>query len=155
MNVDEQLLISRFGHDITRLTPTTKTVTGSDPAADTEATFGTVPTGKVWVLLSASIECAQGATQTPLPSLVIDDGTNILARIPACTAAISASTTAQCTWAVGLTTITAGAGLVANFAPLPNPGLVLPAAYRVRTVTSGKGANTNFGAGTLLVVEYA
>jgi len=143
-----------LGFDASRLSPTTKIVTGANPAANTEVTFGTVPTGKYWKLVTASVSCAQGATQTPLPALSITDGTTIIALFPGATAAISASTTSRLTWAAGLRTITAGAALTANSAPLPD-GLILPPGYVVATVTAGIGANTDFAAGSLLVVEYA
>lgn len=155
MNKDEALIAATLGFDATRLSPTYKTVTGSNPAANTEVTFGTVPTGKYWRLLCATVSLAQGATQTPLPSLKITDGTNTLAMFPGASAAVSASTTTQLTWAVGLTVITAGAALVNNMAPLPNPGLLLPAGYVVSTSTNGIDANTDYAAGTLYVIEWS
>jgi hypothetical protein len=42
----------------------------TDPAANTEASI-TVPSGSTWVILAAHLTVVQGATQTPLPSLVI------------------------------------------------------------------------------------
>lgn len=132
--------------------PVVKTVAGTDPAANTECS-DTVPTGKTWRLLAYSVQLAQGATQTPLPSLTITDGTTTLCSFPGASAAVSASTTSQMTWAPSQV-LTAGAALTFNTAPIPF-GLLLPAGYKLVTSTSGKGANTNYGAPTIWIVEYS
>jgi hypothetical protein len=64
---------------------------------------------------------------------------------------MSAGTTTQHTWAPGLPAVGSAAS-VANTGPLPE-GLVLPPGYRIRTLTTGIGANTNYGAPVLMVAE--
>jgi len=129
-------------------------IPGTDVAANTEIAE-TVPAGKAWKLLSVSVALVQGATQTPLPILVIDDGTDVVFESFGASDAQSASTTCQYTWAPGLP-LTAHVGATTNVhatGPLPE-GLVLPAGWRIRTVTVGIGANSNYGVPSLLVVEH-
>lgn len=131
-----------------------KVVQGADPAANAEASVA-VPTGKHYELLAVTVVLAQGATQTPQPLLVIDDGTNVLFEGFGASAAMSASTTCRFTWAPGLP-LSAPVGSGANVhatAPIPE-GLVLPAGFRVRTSTLGLGANSDYGVPTLYVAEY-
>jgi hypothetical protein len=131
----------------------TKVFIGTDQAANTEITE-TVPAGKDWLLLAVSVALVQGITQTPQPILVIDDGTNVLFEGFGASAAQAVSTTCRYTWAPGLT-LTACVGATTNVhanAPLPE-GLVLGPGYRIKTVTLGIGANTNYGAPTLYLVE--
>lgn len=120
----------------------------------TGLTFTTTVAGtgpKAWGLMSVSVSLAQGATQTPFPSLVIDDGSNVVFQAFCGTAAITAGTTVQCTWAPGLSPV-GGAATTANLGPLP-AGLVLQPGYRVRTSTTGIGANTDYGVPSYLVCE--
>lgn len=131
-----------------------KPIVGVDPAANNEATI-TVPAGKAWGLFSVSISLAQGLTQTPQPTLFIDDGTTVFEDILGSSAVQAVSTTCKYTWAPGMTQsgqIGAGAA-VHSYAPLPD-GLVLPAGSRVRTSTAGIGANSDYAAFVLYVVEY-
>lgn len=133
---------------------TIKEVTGTDPAANTEISE-TVPTGKAWELLSVRVDLVQGATQTPQPVLLIDDGTDVVFAGFGSSAAQGASTTCRYTWAPDLA-LTAQIGTGANVhahAGLPS-GFVLPAGFRVRTSTLGIGANSNYGAPSIFVVEY-
>lgn len=133
--------------------PRIRSITGTDPAANTEISE-TVTAGKAWHLLSMTVSLVQGATQTPFPVLVIDDGTTALMKILGATAAQAANTTVQYTWAqVGVAITTPSATALSMIAPLPI-GLVLPAGYRITTVTGGIGANSNYGAPQLFVVEY-
>lgn len=125
--------------------------TGTDQAANTEVSEA-VPAGKTWELLCVTVSLVQGNTQTPQPTLIIDDGTTTLYQSFGASSAQSADTTTQYTWAPGLT-LTAGAGATVVTAPLPY-GLVLPAGYRIRTSTGGKGANSNYGAPAIFVLEY-
>jgi hypothetical protein len=130
-----------------------KSVSSTNPAANTEATI-TVPAGKYYKLISASVSCAQGATQTPLPALTIKDASGVVVfQQNAATAAISASTTSQCNWHHGAV-ITAGAALTTNQAPLP-PDVIVGPAFTIETVTAGKGANTDLSALTALVIELS
>lgn len=134
--------------------PIAKLVLGTDPAANVEISE-TVPAAKAWELIAFTVVLVQGATQTPLPSLVIDDGTTAYLTVPGASAALNASVTSRFTWAQGQP-LTGGAALTINTAPLP-PGvrLILPAGYRIKTSTSGIGANSNYGAPTLSIIEYA
>jgi hypothetical protein len=130
-----------------------KAVTGTNPAANAETVL-TVPAGKNYKLVSASVSVAQGATQTPLPALTIKDSAGtVVFQQNAATAAISASTTSQCNWHSGAV-ITAGAALTTNQAPLP-PDIVLGPLWTLETVTAGKGANTDLAALSALVVELS
>ncbi len=127
---------------------------GTDPAANTEISE-VVPAGKHWRLIAVSVALVQGATQTPQPILVIDDGTNILFESFGSSAVQAVSTTCQYTWAPGHT-LSGQVGAttdVHSVAPLP-AGLVLKAGYRIRTNTLGKGANSNYGAPLIYVVEF-
>ncbi len=130
-------------------------VNGTNPAANAEISEA-VPAGKFWHVLSFSVSLAQGITQTPQPFLQIDDGTDIILEIPGSTAAQAVSTTCRYTWAPGLT-LTGQIGTttgVRSCAPLPED-LILGPGYRIRTATIGLGANTDYAAGSLFVIEYA
>ena len=132
-----------------------KAVAGTNPAANNELS-DTVPAGKAWLLMSVSVALVQGATQTPQPILVIDDGTTVVYESFGASAAQAASTTCRYNWAPGLT-LTGLIGATTNVhatAPLP-AGLILPAGYRIKTTTIGLGANSDFGAPEFLVVEYS
>ena len=133
--------------------PLPQVVTGSDPAAAAEVSE-TVPAGEVWELHAVSVALVQGATQTPQPSLVIDDGTNVIAILPGSTAAQAVSTTCQYTWAPGLVTSgQIGATTAVRSAGALPDKLVLRPGYRIRTSTVGIGANSNYGAPILHVTK--
>lgn len=130
-----------------------KTVQGTNPAANVESVL-TVPAGKYYKLISASISCAQAATQTPLPALTVKDASgNICFQQNGASAVQTASTTSQYNWAAG-SVLTAGAALTTNQAPIP-PDLLLGPGYTLETVTAGKGANTDLAALTALVIELS
>ncbi len=129
--------------------------TGSNPAANAEFSE-TVPTGKGWYLFSVSVPLATGAG-APLPSLVLDDGTNVLWQ-SAVQGAQGASTTFQYTWAIGFPTASSGGttatGNLVNGGPMPF-GIPLGPGYRVRSITSGiAGAGVDYAAPSLLVLEW-
>lgn len=129
-----------------------KTVSSTDPAANVECSI-TVPADKYYKIVSASVSCAQGATQTPLPALQVADASgNVVAQFNGASAAQSASITSQYNWFNGAV-ITAGAALTVNQAPIP-PDVIVPPNYVISTATAGKGANTNFGTLNLFVIEY-
>lgn len=130
-----------------------KLVATTDPAANTEFSQA-VTAAKWWRLLSVSVSLAQGATQTPQPTLIIDDGTagGIVFQGFGASSAQNASVTARYTWAPNLPLSAAGALTIVT-APLPE-ALVIGPGYRVRSVTTGIGANTDYGAANLYVVEY-
>lgn len=124
----------------------------SDPAANTDVTI-TVPTGgKGWLVLSAHLTVVQGATQTPLPSLVVKDAAgNVVGSYTGASAAMSVSTTSTFDW-YPKATLTAGAGATFNTSPIPE-GLVLKPGWTVSTSTAGKGANTDLSALTLHTIR--
>lgn len=131
-------------------------VASADPAAAAEVAF-TVPAGSTLRLLVVSVVLVQGLTQTPIPTLVVDDGVNTVLQLPGSSDAtgLPASSTARYTWGVSLP-LTARVGATPNIfatSPLPS-GLVLPAGWRVRTVTLGSGANTDYGVASLLADDY-
>lgn len=120
-----------------------KVTSGTNPAANTEASL-TVTAGEFWRLLAVTVTIVQGATQTPLPSLQITDGTNILCSFVGASAAQNASVTSQYLWSPKQT-LTAGAALTLNTAPIAD-GLILKGGFVIQTSTSGKGANTDLSA---------
>jgi hypothetical protein len=122
----------------------------SDPAANTEASI-TVPSGAKWLILSAHLTIVQGATQTPLPSLVISDSSgNVIGTYAGASAATSASTTSTFDWFPGAV-LTAGAGATSNRAHIPQ-ALVVKGGWTIATSTNGKGANTDLSALALHVL---
>lgn len=127
-----------------------KRVAGANPAAGNEVSDA-VPAGKSWVLFGLSVQLVQGLTQTPNPTIVIDDGTNIVFQSTPLASAINASVTAQISAAPGLALSGGGAATVATI-PLP-AGFVLPSGWRIRTVTAGIGANTDYGVPSYFVCE--
>jgi hypothetical protein len=132
--------------------PAMTVVGGATGLTIATTTNGTQP--KSWYLMSVSVACVQGATQTPQPILVIDDGATVVYENFGSSAAQAVSTTCQYTWAPGLS-LSAQVGATTNVhstAPLPE-GLILPPGYRISTNTLGKGANTDYGAPSYLVVE--
>src|SRR5262245_17216108 len=123
-----------------------KTITGTNPAANTECS-DTVPAGVNWMLISVIVACVQGITQTPQPSLVLNDGTNNFLASVGSTTAQSASTTVTYTWGVGmpLTGLVGSTPTIITTGSLP-ANLFLKPGYIIKTVTAGIGANTDFGA---------
>lgn len=119
---------------------------GSNPAAGAEVSQ-TVPGGERWELKAVSVALVQGLTQTPQPILQIDDGTDVVYESFGASAAQAVSTTCRYTWAPGHT-LSGLVGATTNVhavAPLPF-GLVLDAGWRIKTVTLGIGANSDYGA---------
>jgi hypothetical protein len=137
-------------------TPPTK-IQAADPAAGSEVTY-TVPTGVSIGLVSLSVNCVQGLTQTPWPILVIDDGTDILFASPGSTAAQAVSTTCRYTWGQDV----AVSGQIGSGAAIYSIGALMTGmhriplgpGYRIRTITTGIGANTDYGVASLWVVQY-
>jgi hypothetical protein len=125
----------------------------TDPAANTEATYTVPAGGRGWLVLAVHLTVAQGATQTPLPSLVIKDAAgNTIGTYPGASAATSASTTSTFDW-FPKAALTAGAGATFNTSPIPE-GMVLKPGWVVSTSTAGKGANTDLSALALHVVKF-
>lgn len=132
-----------------------KRVAGTNPAAGVEVTDA-VPAGKFWELLTVQVPLVQGITQTPLPYLQITDpNDNVVAEFPGTSAAQGASTTANYTWGVDLP-VTGQIGATPNIrsnGSLP-AGLILPPGFKIKTVTQGIGANTDYGVPSYYVIEY-
>lgn len=136
-----ELLLSRGRPDV---------AVSADPAANTECSI-TVPAGSTWVILSAHLTIVQGATQTPLVSLIVKDNLgNTVGTYAGASAATSASTTSTFDWYEGAA-LTAGAGATSNRAPIPR-GLAVKTNWTITTSTNGKGANTDLSALTLHVI---
>lgn len=129
-------------------------VTGSDPAANTEFSV-TVPDGVFYRLIAVTVSLVQGATQTPQPALVVDDGVDTLFESFGATAAQAVSTTCRYTWGVGLpiSGLVGATTAVHAVAGIPDR-LVLGPGYRVRSNTTGIGANSDYGAPVLFVVRF-
>jgi hypothetical protein len=139
--------------------PVIKRIIGTDPNAAAEC-VDSVPVGKLWRLLSYTVNLV-ATVQTPLPNLVIDDGSAEVISFPGASAALTAGVTSQFTWAPGVT-LSGGAAAVRNYSPIPAGLLLLGntvasglAQWRIKTVTTGIGANCNYGAPTIFVAEYS
>jgi hypothetical protein len=134
--------------------PIYKGVAGTAVGANTELS-DVVPAGKWWWLISVTVSMVQGATQTPQPILQIDDGTiNIFSSVGA-TGAMTASTTAQFSWGVGLV-VSALIGTTPNIVatgPLPE-FLILKPGSHIKTLTPGLGANSAYGTPRYYVCEF-
>ncbi len=129
------------------------TATSANPAANTEAVI-TVPANKYYKVISASITCVQGATQTPLPALTVKNAAGVIVfQQNGSTTVQTAGVTSQYSWSHGAN-LTAGAALTVNTAPIP-ADLLLGPAFTLETATAGKGANTDLGALSALVVELS
>ena len=133
------------------------TVTGTNPAANTELST-TVTAGEIWELISYSVACVQGITQTPQPILRIADAAGlVIFEGFGSSGAQAASTTCQYTWMAGAGAPSAQVGATTNVhavAGLPL-GLVLGSAFVISSVTVGIGANTDYGAPQLYVLKYS
>src|SRR5438445_875191 len=136
-------------------TAVVKRVAGADPAAGVECSDA-VPASKFWWLIGYTVQCVQGITQTPLPILQIDDGAVVIFESPGSSVVQALSTTTTYTWASGLV-LTGQVGATPNIRSVGGLSdlLLLPTGYRVRTITPGIGANTNYGAPSIYVVEYS
>jgi hypothetical protein len=134
--------------------PRYKTVLGIDVAANTEI-LDAVPAGKWWWLISATVSCVQGATQTPQPTLILTDGTNNIFSSIGSTTAQSVSTTVQYSWGIGvpLSGLIGATPNIVTTAPL-GEFILLPPGGQIKTLTAGIGANTNYGAPAYLVCEF-
>ena len=133
---------------------TPRVFTGTNVAANTEW-LETVPAGKVWEVISVTAVIVQGATQTPQPVLVIDDGATVIYESFGASDAQATSTTCRYTWGVGHP-LTAKAGATTNVhsvAPLPR-SLFLRGGSRIGSNTIGIGANTDWGAPVIFVMQY-
>jgi hypothetical protein len=125
----------------------------TDPAANAEATITVPSIGRGWLVLAVHLTVVQGATQTPLPSLVVKDAAgNTVGSYPGASAAMSVSTTSTFDW-FPKAALTAGAGATFNTSPIPE-GLVVKPGWTVSTSTAGKGANTDLSVLAMHVIKF-
>lgn len=130
------------------------TIVGADPAANAEMSV-TVPAGKIWEVISVSVQLVQAGAGSSQPILTIDDGTNVFWEMFGSSAAQAITTTCRYTWAPDCP-LTGQIGATTNVhsvAPLPE-GLTIPAGYRIRTNTIGLSGSTDYGPPSLFVVQY-
>ena len=137
-----------------------RTVTGTNPAAAAEISEA-VPTNAMWKLLSFSAVLVQGITQTPTPQLVIDDGTTANRIQFHDGSQQGASTTRNHLWIAGSESLGAGARTLVDTDTVQYHALSsladhlpLSEGYRIRTVTAGIGANTDYAAPIFFVEEW-
>lgn len=120
------------------------TVAGTvDPAAGAELIAFTVPAGQVWELQTLRFTLVTSATvANRRVHLVFDDGTNVLAKVPVLSDH-AASLTWSYTFAREADNVTVqGLEVVSRM-----PRLLLPAGFRVRTLTDNLQVGDNFSAG--------
>lgn len=125
------------------------TTVGTNPAAGAEVSQ-TVPAGERWTLKSLVVQLVTSITvASRRVSLVIDDGTNVIARITA-GATQAATETRDYHFLANLGY--ADSAFESNVLDTGMPELVLPAGYRIRTITENldNGVNKDdFGAPTI------
>lgn len=116
---------------------------GADPAAGAEATV-TVPAGETWELESFRVTLVTSAVAANRRvTLVIDDGTNILAEIVAGLDQIASQTiTYSYTADAGYETTATRSGVIQQGIPR----MLLAAGYRIRTITDNIDVGDNYGA---------
>lgn len=123
------------------------------PAANTE--WSVAAAGQGWLVKAVSCLLVQGITQTPQPILQIaDPGGDILFEIFGSSGAQAASTTCRYSWCPQLplsAQVGSGANVHSN-APLPDD-LFIPGGYTIGTKTLGLGANSQFEAIFVMVVQ--
>jgi hypothetical protein len=128
-----------------------KVVAGADPAANAEVAPFVVPAGRLWRPMAFSVVLVQGITQTPRPTLVFDDGATIYSQISSTVQAVS--TTARYTWTKPSWERSIGTTPDIHVT-VTMPDLVMLAGHRIRTLTPGLGANSDYGVPILYVIEY-
>ncbi len=137
--------------------PIVRSYTGTNVAANTEISE-TVPTGKLWLLTSVSVSSAQAATQTPQVILTVKDPAGVvLFQSYGASGAQQVNTTVQYSWFAGGPSPGALVGAttaVVGISCLPSD-CYLPEGSTITTSTVGIGANTDYAAPQILVVEYS
>lgn len=125
-------------------------VVGVAPAAGAEVSQ-VVPTNARWRLATLRLQLATSATVgNRVPKLLFDDGANIVGAFSV-NSNIAASNTVLITWAT--TGQFATPDSVGWMAPIPTP-IILPAAFRLRTLTAGIVAGDQYGAPIFMVEEW-
>jgi hypothetical protein len=127
------------------------TYTGSNPAGDGTEWSETVPTGRVWRILSirATLVTDANAANRQV-GVTLSDGTNVFFK--------SCSTSVQAASLTHSYTIADLPGAVVASAALehqvPLPSMLLPAGTVIASVTTAKQATDNWGAPVFCVEEF-
>lgn len=128
------------------------TYTGTDPAANVEIAE-TVPADKFWIVQAFRVVYAcDGTAATRTGHLLFDDGATVIAAMVIGTSMIATGTYTM-TAAVGAPSNQNGAS-AQNYSITPLPDIVLPAGYRIQTLTTNRQAGDNYGAPAIMVKEY-
>jgi hypothetical protein len=99
----------------------------------------------------------QGITQTPQPFLQITDASdNVIAEIFPARRGAGRVDDVRYTWGVDLP-LSAQIGATRTCARTRRcpRGFILPAGFKIKTVTQGIGANTDYGVPSYFVIEYS
>ncbi len=130
-----------------------KIITIAAPAAGAEL-IQVVPLGRVWRILSFSATLtASSAVATRVPSIVIDDGSSVLLRVPT-GGTITASTSALFQAAAIGGTTNGLTGVALSVVPLPEPMFyVVKPGWRVRTLTQLIDVADQWSAAQMVVDE--
>ncbi len=127
-----------------------QSLAGADPAAGAEISQTVVP-GARWRLGSVAATLVTDATVAARePHLVIDDGANVLFRVPPPTT-LAASSTGLFVWARGQGYEKAATGVFTHGLGVLPP---LLQGWRIRTITANLQAGDNWGAPRLWVEEW-
>lgn len=124
-------------------------VTGTNPAANVEISE-TVPAGELWELVAVHFTLVKSTTVGRV-SLLLDDGTNVFAKIASQVDAPVATTTFS--FLAGLPYASSAVADTHIAIGIPS-GLYLPAGYRIRTTRSGPNAADDYSAPVIYVVKY-
>lgn len=127
-----------------------RSITGTDPAADTEISE-TVPTNARWRLLAIAARLVtDGTAATRTARLQIDDGTTVMLSIPPAATHIASLTRDYIGAAFGATLTTYTPEIMW---PVP-PDLMLFQGWRIRTAVDTRQVGDNWAAPQLLVEEW-
>ncbi|GAH86709.1 unnamed protein product [marine sediment metagenome] len=126
-----------------------RSITGTDPAADTEISE-TVPARRRWRILSIRFSLITDVNVTDRTvNLILDDGTTILSQIPSDTVQPSNLTRWYEFKLQQVPQFNVGVHMY-----LPLHHISLPASARFRTSTTNRQADDNFSAPQFLVEEW-
>lgn len=136
--------------NIDRYRPIVATLATADPAANTEISQ-TVPSNQFWQLIGARVSLVTDATvSNRTVQLTLDDGTTVWNLYPS-PSTQAASLTYNYNFAVGAQNTTV---LNNNVVVSLGSQLILPAGYRIRTLTNNLQATDNYGVMTLMLIKY-
>lgn len=133
-----------------RYRPIVKTVATTDPAANVEISQ-TVPAGQFWQILGARVALVTDANvANRTVALTIDDGTTVVNSYvsPSTQAASLTYNYNFVAGGVNVTTLGTDVGVQVG------PNLILPAGYRIKTVTTNRQVTDNFGVMTIFVIAW-